>query len=905
MSFRSKLRSFFRREKIDADMAEEMRAHLELQIERNRAAGMSPDDARYAAQRQFGGVDQLKEIAREQRGTRWIEDTVRDLRLAMRQLIKAPGFTVVAVFTLAVGIGVNASVFAFVRDMLLRPLAMDVRGNLASLYTTRAGPNRDFRPFTYSEFIALREAASIFSDVSAYDFKMAVLGRGTEFKRSLISYVPENYFKVCGIRPTKGRFFTAEEAKPGAGISVVVANHSFWQRMGGRDDFVGSEVLINERSFTVIGVAPQGFGGLHSSIGPEVWLPFGAMAQLHGIDLHDARNTAVSIFGNLQPGLTLESARAQLSILDARLSAVSRGDDPRELVLMRPPHFSLGGARPEEEGFLGVFAGLTMALAVMVLLVACLNLANMLLARGMARRKEIAIRLSMGAARSRVVRQLLAEGFLLALLGGVVGLFLGVWAGEAMLKFAEPAFAGGPFAMTVPPAIDASLVVMAASLGIGATLAFSLVPALRATRINLIEDLKQQPGDFHATERWGRFFSLRHCLVMAQIAVSLMLLFTAGLFVRGAHAAQYRDPGFERGGQIVANVDFSYSNLPKAERARRQAALLEQTRQLPGVTSAALASAVPFNFELPYRSILPAGAPRTQPGGSTGALNAGYTAVSRGYFETMGIPLLRGRDFTAAESGEPGGRQVAIIDEGFAQALFPEADALGRHLLFYGDAAAREIEIIGIVKSPHDGVFEKTRPFRLYRPFAQMGEANTYVHLKFSADAGIYGSQDYLPRTLREIDSSMPLLAVRPLADFIDLNINLLLVKMAAIAFSVFGVVALALALVGVYGVKAYAVSRQTRDIGIRIALGAHPSAVVKLIVRQGVVQIACAVVAGSVLALVAGQVLTTMLYQVNPFDPTLLSGAAALIAGVALIACWLPARRAARVNPMVALRSE
>jgi predicted permease len=831
-----------------------------------------------------------------------------DLRLAFRQLAKSPGFTFVAVITLALGLGVNATVFAAVRDLVLHPLTQQTRQKIVAVYTARVGPSPDFRPFAYSEFKLLQESKEIFRDLTAFNLRMAAIGQRGDYKRSFISFVPENYFSTFGIQPMAGRFFLPAETEPGAGISVVVANHTFWQRMGGRADFVGSQIQVNRRTFTVIGIAPAGFGGLHASIGPDLWLPFGALEQLYGTNLLMPDDKSLYVFGNLQSGVTLESAQQQSDVLATRLNSLRIEPEPRRLVLGPPSRFSLGSAAPVDESFLILFATLSMGLAIAVLLVACLNLANMLLARGSARKKEIAIRLSVGGSRGRIVRQLLTEGLVLSLLGAGVGLVVSVWAGDAMLNWAQGTFDSGPFAMTIHPAIDSSLVITSLVMSVIATIVFSLVPALRATRIDLVTDLKQQPGISTSTERWSRFFSLGHSLLMAQLALSLMLLFCAGLFVRGSFAATERDPGFDREGQVVANVDYGFAELSRDEMIRRQSSLLERAGRFPQVTSAALASGVPFNFELNSVKVFPAGTPVPKDSPNSGP-RVGSTTISHGYFATLGVPVLRGRDFSAAESTQPGSRGVAIIDESLARKLFPDTDAVGRFIVLNAAEAVgnseNALEVVGIVRSAHDDVFEQAAPYRLYRPFAQKPEANTYLHLRVTQPHAEAAVIDHVRSQLQDLDPATPLLSVRRLEDYLQKNINLLLVQMAAFAFTILGLVAVALALVGVYGLKAYAVAQRTREIGIRLALGAQTADVVRLIVCQGAAQIAVAAAVGVGLAVIAGQALSKMLYRVEPFDPLLLIAAATTIGTSALLACWLPARRASRVDPSTALHAE
>lgn len=831
---------------------------------------------------------------------------LQDLRLALRQLARTPGFTAIAVFTLALGIGVNSAVFGFVRSLIILPAERNDRLGLTAIYTTREGPNRDFRAFTHAEFTTLRESTEIFSGVAAQYLHRSALGQRDEQQRSMLAFVSDNFFAVFGERPLAGRFFLPEEGQPGAGAPVMVASYAFWQRMGGKPDFLGSQLYINQRLVTVIGIARAGFGGNHSSIGPTGWAPLGSLTSLVGIDA--TRGSRLLLFGNLKPGLTLEAAQGAAGVLDARLNATRGNEDPRRLILATPPRFSFGAASPQDESFLNLFATITLGLSGAVLVVACLNLANMMLARGAARRKEFAIRLSLGAARSRIIRQLLTEGAVLAVASALVGILFNVWTGDALAAQTRDAFAANSFAFTVDTSFHSSALVFALGLSVVATLALSLVPAFRSTRIDLVEDLKSQPGVAAGADRWSRFFSLRHSLAMSQMALSLMLLFCAGLFIRGFLAASQRPLGFEPERVVVANVDYSFTPPAGNDLFVQQAALLEKARALPGVARAALASGVPFNFELRSSRVFPAAPGITTVDATAPVIRTGTMAVSDGYFGTMSIPLLRGRDFTAAEAATPGTRPVGIIDEGLARTLFPDTEALGRFVVLDAAAAGqpgRMIEVVGIVAGSYDDVFETRRPLRLYRPLAQARELNTYVHLQAAAPATAVSLVASSRPALRDAAGTATVLAIRPLADIVSGNLNFLLPELAAWAFAAFGGVALLLAVVGVYGVKSYAVTQRRREIGIRLALGARPLDVVNLILRQGAAQIAVSAAAGLVLAAFAGQAIAKMLYQVTPFDPVLLGLAAACVALAALLACWLPARRAARVDPMIALRAE
>jgi len=910
------IHALFRNGKLDAEMAEELRAHLELQTAENVRRGMSTDDARCAAQRQFGGVEQIKERVRDQRGFRWLADIFQDLGYAWRQLRRNPGFTAVAVLTLALGIGVNATTFSFVNDMIVRPAVRDRQGNLVALHTARAGAGRSFRSFNYAEFTLLRESGGIFSDVAAMQFNYSAVGRAEEVQKRLLCLVSENYFSLLKVAPLRGRFFSAAETRPNADVPVAVASYIFWQRLGGREDFVGSQIQINGRNCTVIGIAPPGFGGLHWALGPSAWLPLGLSSSLAGgwgnsavNDLLDPRTFRLDLFGSLRPGLALEAANRALAPLSASLNrqAAAGPGEARELLATEPPRFNLSLAAPADEGGVKFYALAAMVMTVTVLLVACLNVANMLFSRGVSRQKEIAIRLSLGASRWRVVRQLLVEGSLLALAGGAAGLLVSRWSNDLMVE--EASQRGGALAMFLRTSVDWPVLAVTFTLCVFATLVCSLLPALRATRLNLVDDLKRQSGEPAGGGRWARFFSFRHCVVMAQIALSVMLLFSTGLLLRAVTGLE-NDRGFGTDGQVVANLDYYLAGVPPAEMPVRQRALLARVGALPGVERVALASVVPHNMETGWRLVFPVGAKSDDRDGNNGR-GAGYTVVSHGYFSTLEIPLLRGRDFSEQEALQAGGQRVAIIDESLGRSLFGDQDPIGRHIALKqseadGQHGQFEIEIVGIVRSPRDDPFQAATAMpRLYRPLGQAGMGNTYLHVKVARPAAVPGMVATLRRELRALDPATPLLVCSSLADMIGNNMNVWSVRFLAILFSSFGGIAVVLAVVGVYGVKAYVVARRTHEIGIRIAIGARPADVLALILRQGVLQTAVGVAAGLGLAAGAGMGLTRLLYRVNPFDPLTLLGAAALLALASVLACLVPALRATRINPTEALRAE
>src|SRR5436305_991831 len=492
---------------------------------------------------------------------------MNDFRFALRQLLRSPGFTALAIITLALGIGVNSAIFALVNGVVLRPMVPLRPAEVLNIFTARQNTNHDYRQFSHTEYRDLREnGGDLFADLAALEFAVAGIGRDHEMRRSFAFLTSENFFSLIGLPPVRGRFYTAEECRPNANVPVVVASYAFWKRMGGRNDFVGSNLQINGQPYTVIGITPDGFSGVNALVAPDIWLPLGVHSRLGSAfadseslhDLAEPKNYALNLTARLRPGLTIETAKARLGPLTQRFNAIqpSNTEGARDLQLHEPSRFSISTS-PEDDGPVTLIGALLMGMAGAVLLIASLNLANMLLARGTARSKEIALRLAIGASRWRIVRQLLCEGLLLALLGGIPGLAVSVWCNTLLLRSFSALLGAMSFSFAVDLKPDVLVLTVTFLFCAFATLLFSLGPALKATRADLVNDLKQQVGEPACTGRLSRFFAPRHISVMAQIALSLMLLFSAGLFLRGAIKAGGLDPGFVAAGDLVAEMDFS------------------------------------------------------------------------------------------------------------------------------------------------------------------------------------------------------------------------------------------------------------------------------------------------------------------------------------------------------------
>lgn len=838
------------------------------------------------------------------------------LKLALRLLAKSRGFSALAIVTLAVTIGVNSAIFSLIDGALLRPVAPYHAKEIVCIFNASRDAQRSFRPFSYAEFLALREPNVAFADVAAVNFNYVSLGREMGLRRSFAFMVSDNYFALMGAQPVAGRFFTAAEARPNAGEHVVVASYNLWQKNGARADFVGNTLFINGQPHTVIGVSPEGFSGVSALVAPEVWLPFGLFAETTTAfgevsasrNLADAANYCVNLMARLHSGLTIKTAQSKLAPLAARLQALdlARETNARELVIAKP--FGIN-TKPGDAGPLRLVGALLFSMSAVVLLIGCLNLANMMLARGSARAPEIAVRLALGATRGQIVRQLVAEGVVLALIGGTFGLLLSVWANAFLQRFFEAQFA--TFDITLNAQLHPDFLVVAATFAmcLVATLLFSLGPALRAARPDLVHDLKSQPGDARASVGWS-FFSGRHVMVMAQIALCLAMLFSAGLFLRAAtkQADFGNATGFSSAGVAIAELDFSLARTPQPEALRRAFASIETLRRSPGVEAAALTSLVPYNSSIVTRRVVRSDVPlENARDKSSGAAIAIHSAISAGYFDALGLRILRGRDFRETETRTPGANRLCIVDEGLAQKLFPGEDALGRSVR-YSDAVGGAMEIIGVVNRHAHGMEDGAKPApNIFVPLAQEFAPMLFVTVRSAAKnhAALLQAIGTYRRELQVLDPELPVLQMLTFPAFVQKNFTMRMVELGAIIFGVFAGVALLLASVGVYGVKAYAVERRTREIGIRIALGADRHDVFALVMKQGAQQTLVALAVGAALSFVIGRALAATFFQVRASDPLALAFSAAVLICATMLACFLPARRATQVSPLRALRSD
>ena len=829
---------------------------------------------------------------------------LQDLRFGARALLKTPGFTAVAIVVLALGIGANSAMFSLVNALLLRPLAGKA-DELVGLYShDRTKPESSYRGFAYPNYVEIRDNNDLFDSLMAHTFAMVGVPNGDSTRQAFIEVVSSNYFDALGVPLAAGRAFTADEERPAARIPVVIVRHD-------RADLLGKTVTINAMAFTVVGVAPAKFTGTMALLSPDMWLPLGMFDVVvndifknNGAGLADRSNLSLVLAGRLKPGVTLAGAAARLDGLSRQLELAHPAENKQQLLTVNPlPRLGTSTSPSSDAGPAGAAAFL-MGLSAVVLLIACLNIANMLLARGASRRKEIAIRLAVGGSRARIIKQLLTEGLLLAVAGAAGGLLLASWSIAALARSLAAVM---PLTISFEPKPDLLVMAATTAFAVIATVMSGLGPALKLSKTDLVADLKALAAD--GSPVLGRRFSARNVMVVGQIALSLMLLSAGGLFARGALKAAAANPGFSYDRQLLVSTDPTLVQYDETRGRATYREVLARVRALPGVAAVGMSGSVPFGDFHEGHSVERVGGPARQDLASLA--NTTYRVIGTDYFRALNLPMVRGREFTDAEATSATAPRVAIVDERLARKLFGADDPLGQMIRYSarpGETTKNDgqpMEIVGVAAPIRDNLFDREAGPALYEPWGRNYRGNMYLHVR-TAQAGI--EADLLAairREMRAYDSKLPVLQATTMHAFHDQSIELWAVKAGGRLFLVFGVLALLLAVVGLYGVKSYIVSQRTREIGIRMALGARPADVLAMVLREGAALSAAGVALGLPLAALLGFALSSLLDDVKPLDPVVFLAAPALLALAALVATWLPARRATRVTPLTALRAD
>jgi predicted permease len=880
----------------EANVAEELQQHLDDRYHDLRATGVPDVDARRAAIEELGEDDflagrlrgamrrRLEPVPIGARDGRGLAGLWGDLRFGARMLRRSPAFTVTAALTIALGIGANTTIFSIVNALLLRPLPGTVRPHELVLIG-RTQQAQGFDTFSYPDYLDYRAGTRSLSAIAASFIAPAHLSTGGASERVRAELVSGNYFTMLGTRAVHGRLLvSSDDGAPGAN-PVVVLGYGVWERRFGADPgVIGKTVRIDGVPFTVVGVAEAGFNGEQTVGVVDLFVPISMGNRLlpeFDQMLASRGGVWIDLFGRLAPNATVATAQAELGAIAAELAR--RYPDTNR---SRGVRVAAGiGFDPQSRGDVKRFMTVLVGVVVLVLLIACANVANLLLARGSARARELAVRASLGASRSRLVRQLLAEGFLLALLGGAAGFVVGVASVRLVLQL--PVFANSYGAVT--PSVDLRVLAFAIGAILVSGTLFALPPAFRTSRIDLVTALKlgAPAGDGRSRLRAG--------LVTAQLALSVVLLVAAGLFVRTLQALYRIEPGFETRRVLVATLDAGLQGYDGVRGRRLFTDFEQRVQALPGVQHAALGYMLPFGGGGWDTRIFPA---ETKSSPDDPGLKTDVNAVSPSYFETLGIPLVAGRRFTAADrEGAPG---VAVINDATAQALWPGRNPIGRKFrIGHSDDV---LEVIGLVRTArYRSLVEAPRPF-YYRPFAQIYRPSMTLHVRTASDDA-YTVLQSVRRALDELDRDLPLSRVRTLAERLDGSLGAQ--RTAATLVGVYGVLALVLAAIGLYGSMAYAVSRRTREMGVRMALGARASEVLRHVLAQALRVALTGTVIGLVAAIPATRFLRAQLYGVEPSDPTTLVFVVLVLAAASMAAAFIPARRATRVDPVVALRSE
>ncbi len=804
---------------------------------------------------------------------------INDLKHALRMLLKAPGFTIIAVLTLALGIGANSAIFSVVDTVLLRPLSFPNPEQLVMLWGTATDAPTDRGPTSLPDFVDFRDQSQSFSAMAAYTRARRVLAGVGDPQEIEGVATTSDFFRVLGVSPLLGRTFTAEETRAGA-PDVVVISHGLWRRAFASDpQVIGREVVLALRPCTVIGVMPPGWKFPVEAERSDFIVP----VDLAGPKVSERGWHFLRMIGRLKPGVTAARAEAELKpIAKRQREQYPHTNADRDVGVFPLRNELVGDVRPALLILLGAVA--------LVLLIACANVANLLLARGAARAREIGIRTALGASRGRIVRQLLAESFLLALLGGAAGLLLAWWGVDALRAF-------GP--RNVPRLgeveINASVCAFTFGLSILSTLVFGLVPALQVSRPNLNQAL--QEGSKGSTGGWNGTRS-RSLLVVAQVSLSLVLLSGAGLLIQSFFNLRATDPGFDPARLLVVDQVLPRAAYSEPEAQRRFfERLLPKLAALPGVESVAGAYPLPFSGGNRYSSFQMASEPDR---GAAGHPSASHLVVIPGYFRTMKIPLRGGRDFDGRDNESA--TDVALVNETFVRRFLPGKNPIGERILFDEEEGAKPLEIIGVVgDAKRSDLGAETEP-EFYQPFAQAPGSSVWLTLR-TATENLSGLEAAIRRSVLEQDPDLFVKSVQPMESL--LGKNLARPKFNMLLLGIFAFVALALAAIGIYGVIAFSVAQRTREIGIRMALGAQRGNMLAMMLRQSLTVVGIGLGIGLLASLAGTRLLKSLLHGVAATDPLTYALVVLLLGGAAFFASYIPARRAMRVDPMVALRHE
>ncbi len=814
----------------------------------------------------------------------------QDLRYGGRMLMRTPVLTIIITMTLGLGIGANAAIFSVVSTFMLRPLPVQNPNELTVLAITHPG-NEEPHNISYPDFQDIRRASSPFAALAGIDLAFEGVSDGDRSFRMILTYVTGNYFEMLGLKPALGRLIEGEAAETRGAKHALVLGYDCWKRkFNGDPAVIGRSLRVQGQSVTIVGVAPQGFIGTYSIVDMDGYLPLGMYPLLPNNEdtLTKRDNHSLRVLARLKPGATLAQARASAEVMAQQLATQYPDTDKGLRLHVYPERL----ARPEPSSAQQnpILAMIFLVLVGLVLLVACVNVANILLARATAREKELAVRAALGAGRGRLVRQLLTESGLLAVLGAGAGLLFGWWASLGLQRIEIPG--GIPFWMDL--SLDwrsvGYLTLVAAVSGI----LVGLVPALRVSRADLNQVLREGGrGMSGGVER----HRLRNLLVVFQVAGSMILLVAGGLFIRSMSSAESADLGFRADHVLTLSLDTIQAGMGRTRSDEFYRELERRVRAMPSVESAGLAYSIPLGYYSNGDRVIAEG--QTLPPGEKGLI-AGYNAIGTDYLRTMRTPLLRGREFT--ESDTENSRPVAVINDTMAKKLWPGQDAIGKRFSSKGPKGPY-IEVVGITPTGKYGfLFEDPEPY-FYEPLSQSYQSLRVLFVRTAAPPASMGVT--LQKEIHAIDPAMPVFEPITMEEMIAGGNGFFLVRMGAMFAGVLGGLGLLLAVVGVYGVVSYSATQRTHEIGVRMALGAQRGDILRMVLRQGIALVGMGIGLGAAAALGLGRFLANFLFGIRSYDPLTYGGVTLLLILVAALACLIPARRATRVDPIVALRYE
>jgi predicted permease len=878
-----RLAALFRRRRLEDDLDAELRSHLEMAIELNLSKGMTAEDARREAFRGFGGVEQTKELYRDQRGLPMIETTLQDLRFGFRMLRRSPGFSILAILCLTLGIGANAAVFSWVEGILFRPYpAVTHQERLLALSGTAPGEARGTL-ISWPDFLDLQRSCTLFDAFFVTKIMGTTLSIGDRAEVTTGSIVSANYFDALGVHPILGRGFEPGEDTGRNAHPVTVISYQLWKgRFKGDPQIIGKTQRLSGVLHTIVGVMPEGFYGTFVGWAMQFWVPASMEESFEagGYKLEDRGARWIESYVRLKPGVNLRQAQQEISAVAVRLESAypdtNRGRGIRLWPLWQTPFNNAGTLLPTLE--------IMLIVVVFVLLIACANVGNLLLVRSFARRHEMTVRMAIGAGRGRLVKQLVTEGLVLSAFGAVGGLLVARWCRHALVLLFP---ARGGVTMHLPGEIDGRVLALSAGVCLLATLVVGVIPAIQTRKLDLAGALKADSAGVvgGAGRAW-----VRSGLVLVQVSLSFVLLVGAGLLLQSLQRIRNSSPGFSTHGVLETVVPLVSAGYD-APRARSfQDELLERVKALPGVESAAFGRMTPLSYgsfsETPIAVDGYQPPPEEQP-------IVQYNEVGPEYFATMGIPLVSGREFTRADDEKAA--LVAVVNEKMTAQYWRGRNPIGERVQVKG----RWMQVVGVAKdSKYESVRETPKPF-FYVPLRQNFSRGADLFIRTPLNPETMATA--LAREVHTLDPGLALYEVITLQEQVDRSTSPQMVALTLVG--VLGGLALLLATIGLYGVMSYAVSQSTRELGLRMALGADASNLLRLVISRGLTLTAGGVLLGGVVALALTRLLGNLLYKVSPYDPLAFGSAFVVMTMAALAACFLPAWRATRTDPARALR--